>query len=67
MILHKMVFFKLPYRYANDGDGDDATGGGNEGEGEKMDKLEQEVVRYPGYVGEWKRMMRIDDLHDTKI
>ncbi|KAJ3894666.1 kinase-like protein [Lentinula edodes] len=33
MILHRMLFFKLPWRYASDG----------------MDRLEEEVLAYPGF------------------
>lgn len=43
MILHKMLFFKLPYRYATEGEAsayDDA---------DKMDKLEQEILGYTGF------------------
>lgn len=43
MILHKMLFYKLPYRYSTDGEAsanDDA---------DKMDKLEQEILDYSGY------------------
>ncbi|KAG1722638.1 kinase-like domain-containing protein, partial [Suillus paluster] len=43
MILHKMLFFKLPYRYATEGEAsayDDA---------DKMDKLEQEILGYSGF------------------
>jgi len=48
MILHKMLFFYLPYRYAAEGDAngqpisstDDPT---------KMEKLEKEVLSYPGF------------------
>lgn len=43
MILHKMLFFKLPYRYATEGEAtayDDA---------DKMDKLEQEILGYIGF------------------
>lgn len=43
MILHKMLFFKLPYRYATEGEAsanDDAN---------KMNKLEQEILAYSGY------------------
>jgi hypothetical protein len=44
MILHKLLFFKLPYKYASDGD----AVGSKVGEGNKMDRLENEVVTYPG-------------------
>ncbi|KAF9482726.1 kinase-like protein [Pholiota conissans] len=48
MILHKLLFFKLPYRYAAAGD---ATGEpiSREDESVKMDKLEKEVLDYPGF------------------
>ena len=41
MILHKLLFFRLPYRYAEE---DSATG-----EGEKMTRLEHEIQSYSGY------------------
>jgi hypothetical protein len=39
-------------RYAAEGDanGEAITGGSRAGEGEKMDKLETEVLEYPGWV-----------------
>ena len=43
MILHKLLFFHLPYAYASGGDGDSAIG-----EGEKMERLEKEILEYPG-------------------
>ena len=43
MILHKLLFFHLPYQYASGGDGDNALG-----EGEKMERLEREILEYPG-------------------
>lgn len=43
MILHKMLFFKLPYRYATEGE---ATA---YDEADKMDKLEQEILGYTGF------------------
>ncbi|KAG2363945.1 kinase-like domain-containing protein [Suillus spraguei] len=43
MILHKMLFFKLPYRYATEGE---ATA---YDEADKMDKLEQEILGYIGF------------------
>jgi serine/threonine protein kinase len=46
MILHKLLFFKLPYKFASDGD----AVGSKVGEGDKMDRLENEVVTYPGCV-----------------
>ncbi len=49
MILHKLLFFKLPYHYAATGD---ASGEAlnSLAEGDKMDRLEQEVLNYPGQV-----------------
>lgn len=52
MILHKLLFFRLPYRYASDGD---ATSEAPDG-AEKMDKLEREVLEYPGFVSSPKCM-----------
>lgn len=56
MILHKLLFFKLPYRYAADGDKDDNLSGDQHtgrrsrlGEAEKLRLLEQEVLDYPGF------------------
>ncbi|KAJ3906702.1 hypothetical protein F5879DRAFT_1008704 [Lentinula edodes] len=65
MILHRMLFFKLPWRYASDGvgkDSDTPRGTENPGsnhpkvrrppardEAEKMDRLEEEVLAYPGF------------------
>ncbi|KIJ63116.1 hypothetical protein HYDPIDRAFT_93087 [Hydnomerulius pinastri MD-312] len=43
MILHKMLFFRLPYRYATEGEAsvnDDA---------DKMNKLEHEILAYAGF------------------
>ncbi|KAF8189776.1 kinase-like domain-containing protein [Mycena galopus ATCC 62051] len=45
MILHKLLFFKLPYKYASDGD----AVGSKVGEGDKMDRLENEVLTYSGF------------------
>ncbi|KAJ7886358.1 kinase-like domain-containing protein [Mycena leptocephala] len=45
MILHKLLFFKLPYKYASDGE----AAGSKVGEGDKMDRLESEVLAYPGF------------------
>lgn len=42
MILYKMIFFRLPFRYATEGEAsanDDA---------DKMNKLEKEILTYPG-------------------
>jgi serine/threonine protein kinase len=43
MILHKLLFFHLPYTYASGGDGDSTVG-----EGDKMERLEKEILEYPG-------------------
>jgi hypothetical protein len=43
MILHKMLFFKLPYRYATEGEASEND------EADKMNKLEQEILGYSGY------------------
>jgi len=42
MILHKMLFFRLPYRYATEGEASDRD------EEDKMNKLEQEILTYHG-------------------
>jgi len=44
MILHRMLFFNLPYTYASDGDRGSAAG-----EADKMERLEKEVLNYPGF------------------
>ncbi len=49
MILHKLLFFKLPYHYAATGDASEDTLN-SLAEGDKMDRLEQEVLNYPGQV-----------------
>ncbi|EIW77275.1 kinase-like protein [Coniophora puteana RWD-64-598 SS2] len=43
MILHKILFFRLPYRYATDGEASAAD------DADKMDRLEREVQAYPGF------------------
>ncbi|KAK0217432.1 kinase-like domain-containing protein [Armillaria nabsnona] len=48
MILHKLLFFKLPYHYAATGDASGETLN-SLAEGDKMDRLEQEVLNYPGF------------------
>ncbi|KAK2465120.1 hypothetical protein APHAL10511_002928, partial [Amanita phalloides] len=48
MILHKMLFFRLPYRYAAEGDANGLPVSTTD-ETEKMDKLEKEVLSYPGF------------------
>ncbi|KIM76169.1 hypothetical protein PILCRDRAFT_12941 [Piloderma croceum F 1598] len=47
MILHKILFFRLPYQYAAD-DGDEGNPGGIN-EGDKMAQLEQEIQSYSGF------------------
>ncbi|KAA1467177.1 kinase-like protein [Dentipellis sp. KUC8613] len=57
MILHKLLFFRLPYRWAADGDRDEnvpelAENGDERGRGtpkNEMDKLEREVLEYKGF------------------
>jgi hypothetical protein len=46
MILHKLIFFKLPYANASDGE----AAGSKDVEGDKMDRLESEVLNYAGFV-----------------
>ncbi|KAH0582026.1 hypothetical protein H2248_011681 [Termitomyces sp. 'cryptogamus'] len=48
MILHKLLFFRLPYRYAAEGD---ANGEpiSTDREGDKLARLEKEVLSYPGF------------------
>lgn len=43
VILHKLLFLHLPYRYASGGDGNGAIG-----EVDKMERLEKEILEYPG-------------------
>ncbi|TRM68347.1 kinase-like domain-containing protein [Schizophyllum amplum] len=47
MLLHKILFFRLPYRFSSDGSEGDADS--KMGEGEKMDRLQAEVLGYPGF------------------
>ncbi|KAL0566576.1 putative serine/threonine-protein kinase iks1, partial [Marasmius crinis-equi] len=47
MVLHKMLFFRLPYRYASRGNEKDPSE--EIEEGEKMARLEKEVLSYPGF------------------
>lgn len=42
MILHKMLFFRLPYHYATEGEASARD------EADKMNKLEREILAYPG-------------------
>ncbi|KAI0042819.1 kinase-like protein [Auriscalpium vulgare] len=50
MILHKLLFFRLPYRWAARGDRA-APGGSRESsdDGNDMERLEREVSMYPGF------------------
>ncbi|KAF8872736.1 kinase-like domain-containing protein [Infundibulicybe gibba] len=48
MILHKLLFFKLPYRYASAGDANGDTVS-TDREGDKLLQLEKEVLSYPGF------------------
>ena len=50
MILHKLLFLKLPYRYAADGDAVVEGNAAREiiGDVEKMEELEREVLNYSG-------------------
>lgn len=50
MILHKLLFFRLPYRYAAEGDENGEASAHNLEEGEKMERLEREIQTYSGYV-----------------
>ncbi|KAJ7603575.1 kinase-like protein [Roridomyces roridus] len=45
MILHKLLFFKLPYEFASDS----TECGSKVGEGDKMERLEREVLEYAGF------------------
>ncbi|KAF9255094.1 kinase-like protein [Marasmius fiardii PR-910] len=47
MVLHKMLFFRLPYRYASQGNEKEVSEGIEERE--KLDRLEKEVLNYPGF------------------
>ncbi|KAG6812529.1 hypothetical protein H0H92_002420 [Tricholoma furcatifolium] len=48
MILHKLLFFRLPYRYAAEGDANGEPVSVDR-ESDKMDRLEKEVLSYPGF------------------
>jgi len=48
MILHKLLFFRLPYRYASDDADEDGNLGSPVEEGEKMTLLEREIQSYSG-------------------
>jgi serine/threonine protein kinase len=45
MILHKILFFRLPYHYAS---GEDSNSGDVNEDGEKMAELEREIQSYSG-------------------
>ena len=45
MILHKLLFFRLPYRYSSDCDDPSRPKDGKE----FADRLEDEILRYPGF------------------
>ena len=49
MILHKLLFFRLPYLYAADGDANGEPVGEVD-DAEKLDRLEREVLSYTGFV-----------------
>jgi len=71
MILHKLIFFRLPYRWAAYGDHpglygsdtasptEDDDGKGNDND---MDRLEREVSSYPGF----KSMPRLETLFTSR-
>jgi hypothetical protein len=48
MILHKILFFRLPYRHAFDNADDDGNSRVADAEGDKMAELEREVQSYAG-------------------
>ncbi|KAF8630993.1 hypothetical protein AX15_002685 [Amanita polypyramis BW_CC] len=48
MILYKMLFFRLPYRYAAEGDANGEPVSTHD-ETEKLGRLEKEVLTYPGF------------------
>jgi hypothetical protein len=49
MILHKLLFFRLPYHYATDGGADEELASGVR-DTEKLERLEREVLNYMGFV-----------------
>ncbi|ETW76102.1 hypothetical protein HETIRDRAFT_53797 [Heterobasidion irregulare TC 32-1] len=50
MLLHKLLFFRLPYRWAAQGDRDEAAPGPAPASPESdMDRLEREVLGYKGF------------------
>ncbi|KAG6905740.1 hypothetical protein DXG01_000989, partial [Tephrocybe rancida] len=48
MILHKLLFFRLPYRYAAEGDANGESIS-TDRESDKLERLEKEVLSYPGF------------------
>lgn len=50
MIPHKLLFFRLTYGYAAEGDANGDAARQDLGEGEKMERLEREIQGYSGYV-----------------
>lgn len=48
MILHKLLFFRLPYRYASDDTYEDGNTTSGIQEGEKIAQLEHEIQSYSG-------------------
>jgi serine/threonine protein kinase len=68
MILHKLIFFRLPYRWAAYGDrpglyGSDAKSfNENDEKGNDTDRLEREVSSYPGF----KSTARLETLFTSR-
>ena len=68
MILHKLLFFRLPYRWAAYGDrpglgGSDAKSSDEDEEsGDDTDRLEREVSSYPGF----KSTARLETLFTSR-
>jgi hypothetical protein len=68
MILHKLIFFRLPYRWAAYGDrpgldGSDANSLNEDDErGDDTDRLEREVSSYPGF----KSTARLETLFTSR-
>ena len=60
MILHRLLFFKLPYRYSSDGDV-------RSGDGGNLAKLEKEVQNYGGYVRAHKLFVLIGELMSQQV
>ncbi|KAG6838308.1 hypothetical protein C0991_000330, partial [Blastosporella zonata] len=47
MILHKLLFFRLPYRYAAEGDANGESIS-TDRESDKLERLEKEILDYSG-------------------